>query len=84
MLKLCYSITSFHKNNKKYKCIISTMQSAQYKVKVYEYPNFNNDVTGFNVYMEKFTWGYYELQGNIQSYKMDVPTIYDEIHFGKL
>ena len=64
-------------------CIISTMQSAQYTVKVYEYPNFNNDVTGFNVYMEKFTWGYYELQYDIRSYKMDVPSIYDEIHFGK-
>ena len=61
-------------------CIISTMQSAQYKVKVYEYPNFNNDVTGFNVYMDKFTWGYHELQNNIQSYKMDVPVIWDQVH----
>lgn len=62
------------------------MQSEQYKVEVFEFPEYNSrDNSKPNRIMnsQKFTWGYYELQYDIRSYKMDVPSIYDEIHFGK-
>ena len=62
------------------------MQSEQYKVEVFEFPEYNSrDNSKPNRIMnsQKFTWGYYELQFDIRSYKMNVPSIYDEIHFGK-
>ena len=55
----------------------SSMQSQKYTVEVYEFPKYNGDDEYFQpdhiMYTQIFTWGYHDLQNNIQSYKIHAP-----------
>jgi len=52
------------------------MQSQKYTVEVYEFPKYNGDEyiqPDHIMYTQIFTWGYHDLQNNIQSYKIHAP-----------